>query len=376
QPKCVAVAHGALTKHIQAAGALYRYTPADRALHFAAFTFDAGMEQWLAPLCHGAGVVLGFSGWTGEDTLQALMAHAVSVIYPPTSALLHLADAVAARGQTLALRIACVGGEAVSSAALAKIRAGLRPETIINGYGPTETVITPLAWQADNRALTGYAPIGTALGERTLYILDADLNPLPLGAVGELYIGGPCLARGYHGRADLSGERFLPDPFAADGSRLYRTGDRVRFRPDGVVEYLGRADQQIKLRGYRIEPGEIEAALRQLPGIADAHVLLCEENGRRYLAAYWQAGPHDPIPTDAALKIGLAARLPDYMIPARYVRLDQLPRTTHGKIDRRALPVPEAPAPREQQAPTNSTEVVLVQLWQDLLGRQDIGIDD
>ncbi|MGY6278355.1 amino acid adenylation domain-containing protein, partial [Methylomonas sp. MgM2] len=392
QPKCVAVAHGALTKHIRAAGELYRYTPADRALHFAAFTFDAAMEQWLAPLCHGAGVVLGSSRWTGEATLEAVTAQAVSVIYPPTSALLHLADAASARGRTLALRIACVGGEAVSSAALAKIRAVLQPQTIINGYGPTETVITPLAWQADERELTGYAPIGTALGERRRHILDADLNPLPLGAVGELYIGGPCLARGYFGRADLTAARFIPDPFAGDGSRLYRTGDRVRCGKDGVIDYLGRADQQIKLRGYRIEPGEIEAALRALPGVDDAHVLLREDEGRRYLAAYLQPGEgaashgqtevsgiiDSPSPSrdTEQLKAALAARLPDYMIPARFVWLEQLPRTAHGKIDRRALPVPDAPARRAPQAPTNSTEAVLAQLWQDLLGRHDIGIHD
>nr|WP_157385875.1 non-ribosomal peptide synthetase [Methylosarcina fibrata] len=376
KPKCVAVAHGALTRHIQAAGDLYRYTPADRALHFAAFTFDAAMEQWLAPLCYGAGVVLGFSRWTGDDTLDSVQTHGVTVVYPPTSALLHLADAVSARGQTLALRIACVGGEAVSSAALAKLRAALQPEMIVNGYGPTETVITPLAWQADAREVTGYAPIGTALGERSLYILDPNLNPVPLGAVGELYLGGPCLARGYFGRAGLTAERFIPDPFGADGGRLYRTGDLVRFGLDGIVAYLGRADQQIKLRGYRIEPGEIEAALRQLPGVDDAHVLLRDDNGRRYLAAYLQPGPHGGIATDEAIKTALAARLPDYMVPARFIRLAQLPRTAHGKIDRRALPVPDAPARREPQAPTHPTEAVLVQLWQDLLGRHDIGIHD
>ncbi|MBL1266100.1 non-ribosomal peptide synthetase, partial [Candidatus Methylomicrobium oryzae] len=384
-PKGVAVAHGALSRHIQAVGDLYRYTPADRALHLAAFTFDAALEQWLAPLCHGAGVVLGDSRETGEATLAAVRTHRVTVVYPPTSALLQLAEAVQARGETLALRIACVGGEAVSAAALHTLRTVLRPERIINGYGPTETVITPLAWPADDRPLTGYAPIGTALGERSLHILDADLNPVPLGAVGELYIGGPCLARGYHHRPGLSAERFLPDPFAGDGGRLYRTGDRVRYGQDGVIDYLGRADQQLKLRGYRIEPGEIEAVLRTVPGVDDAHVLLREDDGRRYLAAYLAGGTapaaafpeHEAMPpTDAQLNAALAARLPAYMIPARYVRLAQLPRTAHGKIDRRALPLPEAPERPAPQAPATAAEAVLVKLWQDLLGCQDLGIHD
>ncbi|EIC30042.1 non-ribosomal peptide synthetase [Methylomicrobium album] len=387
QPKGVAVPHGALSRHIQAIGDLYRYTPADRALPMAAFTFDAAMEQWLAPLCHGAGVVLGDSRWTGDDTLATVRAHRVTVVYPPTSALLHLAEAVQARGRPLALRIVCVGGEAVSAAALATLRAALQPEQIVNGYGPTETVITPLAWLADDRALTGYAPIGAAVGERTLHILDADLNPVPWGAAGELYIGGPCLARGYFGRPDLSAERFLPDPFAGDGGRLYRTGDRVRRGRDGIVAYLGRTDQQIKLRGYRIEPGEIEAALRDLPGVEDAHVLLREEQGRRYLAAYLAGGtaaPDDapppraaaPAPTDAQLKTALAARLPDYLIPAHYVWLTQLPRTAHGKIDRRALPAPAGPPSTAPQTPTTPAEAVLASLWQDLLGRAPIGIHD
>ncbi|MBL1266032.1 non-ribosomal peptide synthetase [Candidatus Methylomicrobium oryzae] len=385
-PKGVAVPHGALSRHIQAAGDLYRYTPADRALHLAAFTFDAAMEQWLTPVCHGAGVVLGDSRDTGEATLAAVRTHGLTVAYPPTSALLQLAEALQARGETLALRIVCVGGEAVSAAALHTIRTVLRPERIINGYGPTETVITPLAWQADDRPLAGYAPIGTALGERSLHILDADLNPVPLGAVGELYIGGPCLARGYHHRPGLSAERFLPDPFTGDGVRLYRTGDRVRCGQDGVIDYLGRTDQQIKLRGYRIEPGEIEAALRDLPGIDDAHVLLRDDDGRRYLAAYLAGGAAPaaalpereatPPPTDEQLNAALAARLPAYMIPARYVRLAQLPRTAHGKIDRRALPLPEAPERPAPQAPATAAEAVLVKLWQDLLGCQDLGIHD
>ncbi|MDO9004940.1 MAG: condensation domain-containing protein, partial [Aquabacterium sp.] len=399
KPKSVAVAHGALSRHIQAAGDLYAYSPADRALHFAALTFDAAIEQWLVPLCYGAGVVLGFSDWTGDDTAAAVLDHQATVLYPPTSHLLHLADTLTARRQTLNLRIACVGGEAVSADALGKIRQVLKPQRIINGYGPTETVITPLAWQADASAWRGYAPIGQAVGERTLYILDKDLNPLPLGAVGELYIGGPCLARGYHNRPDLSAERFIPDPFAGDGSRLYRTGDLVRYRADGSVDYLGRADHQIKLRGYRIEPGEIEAALRQLPGVGDAYVMLRDDHGRPYLAAYLAQAAEQPDPgsdgdlagletvpaapdatpaalTPVALQAALVQRLPDYMIPAKFVLLAQLPRTAHGKVDRRRLPAPDFSEAAVPKAPSNATESLLVQLWQDLLGQPNIGIRD
>ncbi|SMF97469.1 non-ribosomal peptide synthase domain TIGR01720/amino acid adenylation domain-containing protein [Methylomagnum ishizawai] len=375
QPKGVAVSHGAFARHIQAAGALYGYGGEDVALHFAAFGFDAAMEQWAAPLTHGAGLVLGQPGWTGADTAAAIARHGVTVIYPPTPHLLHLADSLEAQGRRLSLRICTVGGEAVPQDSVDRIRRVLRPERLINGYGPTETVVTPLAWVAGpgTPCTTAYAPIGQIFGERTAYVLDADLNPVPVGVAGELYIGGPCLARGYLHRPGASAERFIPDPFGAAGGRLYRTGDRVRRLPDGTVEFLGRVDQQIKLRGYRIEPGEIEAALAALPGIRETVVMLREERGQRYLAAYVAA---DAAVEPDRLKTALAGRLPEYLVPARIVRLDALPRTRHGKVDRAALPLPEYAGETGYIAPRTATERRLAAIWQDLLGLERVGIAD
>ncbi|BBL77217.1 hypothetical protein MishRS11D_43150 (plasmid) [Methylomagnum ishizawai] len=375
QPKAVAVSHGAFARHIQAAGALYGYGCDDVALHFAAFGFDAAMEQWAAPLTHGAGLVLGRPGWTGADTAAAIARHGVTVIYPPTPHLVHLADSLEAQGRHLSLRICTVGGEAVPQDSVDKIRRVLRPGRLINGYGPTETVVTPLAWVAgpDTPCTTAYAPIGQIFGERTAYVLDGDLNPVPVGVAGELYIGGPCLARGYLDRPGASAERFVPDPFGTAGGRLYRTGDRVRRLPDGTVEFLGRVDQQIKLRGYRIEPGEIEAALSALPGVREAVAMLREERGRPYLAAYVAA---DTGTEPDRLKAQLAGHLPEYLVPGRIVRLDALPRTRHGKVDRAALPVPESAGEAGYIAPRTEAERRLAAIWQDLLGLERVGVAD
>ncbi len=216
QPKGVAVTHGSLSMHCQAAGEIYAMTAADCALHFASLSFDAAVEQWVVPLMHGAHLVVsGNDLWTAEQTYAAVVEEGVSVIYPPTSHLRELATWVLRQGKEVSLRICTVGGEAVSRESVELIRRALKPALVINGYGPTETVITPLLWAADaNTACeTAYAPIGSVVGERTSYILDADLNVVPVGVVGELYIGGAGLARGYHQRPGLTAERFVPDPF-------------------------------------------------------------------------------------------------------------------------------------------------------------------
>ncbi|WP_192828696.1 AMP-binding protein, partial [Methylocucumis oryzae] len=310
----------------------------------------------------------------------------MSVLYPPTSHAYHLVDTLARLNQPINLSVVCVGGEAVAADRLASLKQWLNPARLINGYGPTETVITPLAWVCPGARLTelklglAYAPIGTALGPRALYVLDADLNPVPPGVVGELFIAGPCLARGYHARPGLTAACFVPDPFAQDGGRMYRTGDLVRRLPEGEFVYLARRDQQIKLRGYRIEPGEIEAALRQLPGVADACVVLRDDAGQRYLCAYWVRQASVAADADslhpAAFKAALAQQLPEAMIPSQYVLLAQLPRTAHGKLDRAALPAPDFAATRSRQAACNAIEQQLLALWHALLGHAEFGVTD
>ncbi|WP_157203475.1 non-ribosomal peptide synthetase [Methylomicrobium agile] len=373
QPKGVAVPHGALARHCLAIGERYAMQPDDMALHFAAFTFDAAMEQWLVPLINGCRLLVREEMWSADQAYDALVRHGVTWFEMPPAYLIEIARWAEPRGLRLPLRACSVGGEAVPKEGLAQIRGLVGDAPILNGYGPTETLITPLVWTAlpDSVCDTAYAPIGTGVGERALYILDKDLNPLPPGVVGELYIGGPCLARGYLGRPDLTAERFLPDPFSADGGRLYRTGDRVRLRADGNVDYFGRNDHQIKLRGFRIELGEIEARALAHPGAAEAVAVADGEGSAKRLLLYAVGA------TDAeSLKNHLRQCLPDYMVPAHVQILEQLPRLTSGKLNRHALPKPDCLAGSAYRAPQTRAERDLAAIWQAVLGVERVGADD
>ncbi|MGO4123239.1 amino acid adenylation domain-containing protein [Inquilinus sp. YAF38] len=267
-----------------------------------------------------------------------------------------------------------LGGEATGWPLLERIRELAPGCRVVNHYGPTEATVGALcqpaaeAWRA-----SGTLPIGRPLPDAAAHVLDDHLNPVPAGAAGQLYLGGPGVARGYLGRPDLTAERFVPDPFGPSGARLYRTGDRVRRLKDGSLEFLGRADDQVKIRGHRVEPGEVATALRGLDGVADAAVVaLPAEDGRMQLVAYVAA----PAGTDLeAVKAKLATRLPDYMVPAAWIRLDALPVTANGKLDRKALPTPEAAKPAGDP-PRGETEQALAVLWSSLLGTDAIGRDD
>ncbi|PWK29735.1 amino acid adenylation domain-containing protein, partial [Cupriavidus plantarum] len=254
-PKAVAVEHGPLAMHCHATAGQYGMAPGERELHFLAFGFDGAHERWMAPLVAGAEVVLRDDElWSAEQTLDAFRRHGITNAGFPPAYLMRLVEA--ARADAPPLRLLSFGGEAISRESFARVRDTFRARTLINGYGPTEAVVTPLAWVTDGQedCRQAYAPIGRPVGSRHAYVLDGDLNPVPYGAIGELYIGGFGLARGYAHRAALTAERFLPDPFAP-GARMYRTGDLVRQAADGNVEYVARRDHQVKIRGYRIEPG-------------------------------------------------------------------------------------------------------------------------
>ena len=267
-----------------------------------------------------------------------------------------------------------LGGEASGWPLLDRIRELAPGCRVVNHYGPTEATVGALCQPAEQAwRAAGTLPIGRPLPDAAAHVLDDHLNPVPAGAAGQLYLGGPGVARGYLGRPDLTAERFVPDPFGAPGARLYGTGDRVRRLNDGSLEFLGRADDQVKIRGYRVEPGEVATALRGLDGIADAAVVaLPAEDGRLQLVAYVAA----PAGTDLeAVKARLGARLPDYMVPTAWVRLDALPVTANGKLDRKALPAPEAAKPAGDP-PRGETEQALAALWAGLLGTDAIGRDD
>jgi amino acid adenylation domain-containing protein len=379
QPKGVAVAHGPLSMHCQAVGQRYEMTPADCELHFMSFAFDGAHERWLTTLTHGGRLLLrDDSLWTPQQTHDAMHEHGVSVAAFPPAYLQQLAEHVEREGSPAPVRIYCFGGDAVPQASFELAQRVLKPQFIINGYGPTETVVTPLIWKADANTDCGaaYAPIGSLVGGRTAWVMDADMNPLPVGMAGELYLGGEGLARGYLDRAGITAERFVADPFSEQGGRLYRTGDLVSQRPDGTFDYLGRIDNQVKIRGFRIELGEIEARLRECPGVRDAVVVAHEAATGKQLAGYLVA--HEPA-MQGVVQQALALikeQLPDYMVPTHLLLLPQLPLTPNGKLDRKALPVPLAQASNQYVAPLTELEQALAKVWQDVLKIERVGMTD
>jgi hypothetical protein len=276
-------------------------------------------------------------------------------------------DARAALGE---LGCWLVGGEALAPELVREIREATKA-TLFNMYGPTETTVWSTVQAVEDAAPP--VPIGRPIANTQVYVLDARREPMPIGALGELYIGGAGVARGYHGRLELTEERFVPNPFA--GGRLYRTGDLVRLRDDGALEFAGRRDQQIKIRGHRVELGEIEAAIGREVGTSECAVVLREDApGDQRLVAYVAA------PVDEARVLGsLRAKLPEFMVPSRVVSLRDLPLTPNRKIDRRALPRPDAEkAPRtaDYVEPASEIERTIAGLWEELLGRTRIGTED
>jgi acyl-CoA synthetase (AMP-forming)/AMP-acid ligase II/acyl carrier protein len=247
-----------------------------------------------------------------------------------------------------------------------------------NMYGPTETTV----WSTIHRVerADSLVPVGRPIANTQLYILNAALQPQPVGVAGELYIGGEGVARGYLNRPELTAERFIRDPFRNDAqARIYRTGDLARYRPDGTVEVLGRTDHQVKIRGFRIELGEIESVLREHDGVGDAVVVDLEapSGGRRLVAYLTAAG--ERAPTSSDLRRHLRSRLPDYMVPALFVTLNVIPRTPNGKTDRKALPAPErerVSAEPQIAAPNTETERIVAQIWSEALGVERVGLYD
>ena len=377
-PKGVAVSHGIAASHFITCRHLYRYTEHDRVLQFASLSFDTSLEQLFPPLFAGATVVLRDNRvWGKTEFQQVAQSTGLTIADIPPSYLLQLIDE---DDQIFpeTLRMIFCGGEAMPPEVVRRVRqSGLSDVELLNVYGPTEAVITATAFHASSDLER--VPIGRPLPNRTTYILDPQRNPVPVGVAGELFLGGNLLARGYLNRPAETAEKFVPDPFSAEaGCRLYRTGDLARYLADGNIEFLGRSDHQVKVRGFRIEPGEIEVALTEHPQVQQAVVVLHEpQPGERVLIAY-AVGRGGVELSSGELRGYLQAKLPAHMVPASVVLVPEIPLTPNGKIDRRALPLPDAGSGAENNfvVPRDFVEVLLVRIWEEVLNRKSIGIKD
>ena len=384
KPKGVAIPHLGLLNYLRWCTETYGVVEGQGAPVHSPLAFDLTVTSLFAPLMVGNRVVLLNEEQTaGEALATALRGHEDFSLVKLTPAHLEwLSHSLKGDEAARSTRALIVGGEALNALSLSFWRKHAPATRIINEYGPTETVVGCCVYEVPaEETLRGAIPIGRPIANTQLYILDEQMNPAPILVVGEIYIGGAGVARGYLHRPDLTAERFVPDPFSQNaGRRLYKTGDLGRYRPDGVVEFLGRGDQQVKLKGYRIELGEIEAVLTEHEEVRESVVTLREEEGgEKRLIGYVTAQRRSKL-SGSRLRAYLQKRLPEYMIPQFFVRLEQLPLTTNGKVDRQALPSPEAGAMLEMDrpiaAPRNRTEELLAGIWAEILGLERVGIND
>ncbi len=370
RPKGVQIPHGALVNFLESMRERPGLGASDRLLAVTSLSFDiAGLELYL-PLLAGAEVEIAGRALAadGPRLLSRLAEATVLQATPSTWRLL-----LSAGWQGGSNLKALCGGEALPPKLAGEIAA--RAGSLWNMYGPTETTIWSATRLVESELGEGPVPLGKPIANTTIYVVDPHLRPVPAGVPGELLIGGAGLARGYFGRPDLTAERFVPNPFAADGTRLYRTGDLARWLATGELEFLGRLDHQVKVRGYRIELGEIEAALEQHPAIRAAVVTVREDApGDLRITAYVVG----PAPA-GELRRHLRAKLPEYMVPSAFVTLPKLPLLPNGKVDRKALPTPEAERPSLSSpflAPKSRLEGTISEAWRGVLGVERVGVHD
>ncbi|GAA2931350.1 amino acid adenylation domain-containing protein [Streptomyces enissocaesilis] len=382
-PKGVAVTHDDIVR--LTTDSRWRDGRHGRVLFHSSHAFDAATYEIWVPLLNGGSVVVAPPEHLDAEAFGALVTeHGVESTFVTTSLFNLYANQ---RPDCFSgMRAVLTGGEAANPQAVRRVADTCPGLVVINAYGPTETTtfVTGHAFALDTDSDTGTRtlPIGSGLDGTRLLVLDGFLRPVPAGVVGELYIGGAGLARGYWGRPDLTAERFVADPSGAPGSRVYRTGDLVRWTADGELEFAGRADAQVKIRGFRIELGEIEAALLRLPEIGEATVVVhAADTGARRLVGYVVAERHSDAPvvvdTDA-VRARLGEQLPEYMVPAALITLDALPLNGNGKIDRRALPDPgqDVLAGAVYVAPRSPAEEVLAGVFASVLGAERVGVHD
>jgi len=376
KPKGVEISHGALVNFLSAMQLKFGLTEKDTLLSVTTLAFDIAALELYLPLTVGASVVL-VSRETATDGIQLLerLASTQAAVMQATPATWRMLLASGWQGSDR-LKILC-GGEALDRELADRLLT--KGAEVWNLYGPTETTIWSAAHQVETQIAANIVSIGRPIANTQFYVLDTHLQPVPIGVVGELYIGGHGLARGYLNRPELTAEKFIPHPFEkSKGNCLYKTGDLVRYRADGTLEYLGRIDHQVKIRGFRIELGEIEALLNQHPAVRQTVVVAHHNELSGRLVAY--IVPHSGQKlTVAELRCFLAAKLPDYMLPSAFMFLEALPLTPNGKLDRRSLPAPDWTQLQAETvfvAPRTPVEQALAEIWVQVLGVINIGIHD
>ncbi|MBP2473365.1 amino acid adenylation domain-containing protein [Crossiella equi] len=380
RPKGVAVSRGAFSAHLWAIAARFGLTPADRVMVFGSFSFDVSLEQAFAPLLTGgATVVRPDDVLEPADLFDFLKLRRVSVFNPPTGVWRQMALALAdnrVQAPAVRPRLTIVGGDAMPAADVAVWQEHVGGR-LVNAYGPTEAVITPTSYDVTGAERPGALPIGRPVGARRVYVLDENLNLVRPGGVGELYVGGT-IALGYWKRPGLTADRFVPDPFSTEpGARLYRTGDLVRYDRDGVLQFAGRADTQVKVRGFRIEPGEIEAVLRKAEHVLDAVVVARPVPGGDVRLVGYVVADTAAEGLGELLRTSVAEELPAHMVPAVVMVLDELPLSRNGKVDTKALPEPElTTAAGNYVAPSNPVEQRLAEIWGEVLNLPQVGVND
>ena len=379
------VQHRSVVNRLEWMQQVYGLNEQDAVLQKTPFSFDVSVWEFFCPLLSGMRLVMARAdGHRDPGYLSETIARErITTLHFVPSMLQAFVDAGEWRESSSLARVVC-SGEALSGMQVRSFYERASSGELHNLYGPTEAAVDVTAWPCPRELAGTTVPIGKPMANVGIYILDKHGEAVPAGVAGELYIGGVQVGRGYLRRPELTGDRFVPDPFGGEGGgRLYRTGDLGRWRAEGTIEFIGRNDDQIKIRGYRIEMGEIEARLTEHEAVREAVVLAREDTlGDKRLVAYYSSAESNGAGQDGIgaeeLRRHVAATLPEYMVPAAYVRLAELPLTPNGKLDRKALPAPATDAywVREYEEPQSEAERVLAEIWAEVLKVERVGRQD
>ncbi|KAI1288646.1 hypothetical protein EDD11_009741, partial [Mortierella claussenii] len=375
KPKGVMIEHQGIANFAYTRPGILGVSNSSRVLLFASFSFDVSIDEIFPALCHGGSLYLlpNRARFDSSQLWRYLEEHSITIaMFTPSM----LQDFKGMPPLNTPLTLV-LGGEALPPALLKTLKALIPNGSIVNAYGPTETTVDATTWNSPIDFDGDIIPIGRPIANKRVYLLDAHRKLVPVGAVGELYVGGVGIARGYMNRPDLTAEVFLSDPFSNNAdAKMYKSGDLVRYLPCGSIVFIGRNDHQVKIRGFRIELGEIEARLMEHPIVSEAVVLAVGEGSDKRLIAYVVAEPEERLVH--TLHAHLAASLTGYMIPAAFVRLDALPLTPNDKLDRRALPEPDSEAfvVQDYEAPQGEIEIILAAIWAELLKIKRVGRQD